>query len=319
MAHEITINAQGQAEMAYAGEKPWHGLGTALSGLATSAEMIDAAHLGWGVSKRELITVDGVNIKSHMATVRDDNNENLGVVGKDYTVVQNHETFAFYESVVGISSAMFETAGSLFGGKRVFMVAKTPNVIRVNNDDITETYLTLFNSFDGSTCLKMFYTPIRVVCNNTLMAAMRGMKNCISIRHMGNMESKIAEARAVLGFANEYHTQYQETCQYLASKVMTTAMIDKFLSDCFKPVSVDADKETSKITQAKIADAKALLDDPKNLICGMSGTAWAAYNAVAEYVDHSSSYKSNDQRMASTMLGTGADMKQKAFDLIMKA
>jgi len=134
---------------------------------------------------------------------------------------------------------------------------------------------------------------------------------------MGNMESKIAEAKLVLGFANEYHGQYQEACQYLASKILTSAMIDKFLADCFKPVSVDANKETSKITQAKIDDAKALLDDPKNTIYGMSGTAWAAYNAVAEYVDHNGSYKNNDQRMASTMLGTGADLKQKAFDLAM--
>jgi len=323
MAHELTTNSNGQREFFYTGKKPWHGLGQKLEGPATSADAIAAANLGWTVSKRGILTMDGFNCDDFAAVVRDDNNKVLSVMKKSYKPIQNHEAFAFFDSVVGAGAAVFETAGSIFDGKRVFLVAKLPTAIFATPNDRIEQYLTLMNTHDGSSALRMYFTPIRVVCNNTLMASLRGMKDCVSIQHSGNIGFKIKEAQDALGLANNYFKSFEEIVSTLVQKQTDAKMVDEFLKDLFKPAKTsdkNAAAEMSKQAQKKIIQVKANLEcDPKNTMEGIHGTMWALWNAVAQFGDHESRSVagSADNRMNSIMNGFSADLKQEAFDKLL--
>ena len=152
-------------------ETPWHGLGAVLDRPpATVGEAIEASGLGWSVAKRRLAIDCGADLPDvlryrgftgHYATVRQDNDEVLGVVGERYRIVQNHEAFAFVDQLLG-SSIHFETAGSLHGGRRVWVLATLPDHVEVGGDDV-RPYVLLMNSHDGSTAVVAATTPIRVV------------------------------------------------------------------------------------------------------------------------------------------------------------
>jgi phage/plasmid-like protein (TIGR03299 family) len=156
-------------------ETPWHGLGAVLDRPpATVGEAIEASGLGWSVAKRRLAIDCGADLPDvlryrgftgHYATVRQDNDEVLGVVGERYRIVQNHEAFAFVDQLLG-SSIHFETAGSLHGGRRVWVLATLPDHVEVGGDDV-RPYVLLMNSHDGSTAVIAATTPIRVVCQNS--------------------------------------------------------------------------------------------------------------------------------------------------------
>lgn len=180
MAHELEIR-NGKASMMYVGDLPWHGLGTALQKPATATEAIKAAKLDWEVVKTPVYACVGNNRlvpTDSFAVVRSDmvdkpECEVLGVVGKDYTPLQNRDAFSFFDPIAGEGAAIYHTAGVLAGGRRVWMLAKLPGETRVIGDDISHKYLLLFNSHDGSGAVGVKFTPVRVVCQNTLTMALQ--------------------------------------------------------------------------------------------------------------------------------------------------
>src|SRR5690606_31902054 len=196
MAHHINFNEQtGKHSFFSVKEKAWHGLGQIVEDYPTSAEAIKYAGLDYTVKKRYLFTYGDdtspetedndcvmewrVDVPEHFATVRTDTDEVLGVVGKDYEIVQNTEAFHFFDDLVGGNGGIkYETAGALGKGEKVFITAKLPDVLRVGKDDLIEQYLLLTTSHDGYGCIKAAFTPIRVVCNNTLNAALRHATQC---------------------------------------------------------------------------------------------------------------------------------------------
>lgn len=322
MAHELTKRADGSHEFMYAGEKPWHGLGTPVNTLQKAQDAIQHAKLDWSVSKRALITCDGFSVPENigMAVTRDDNNLPLGIVTDSYELIQNHEAFSFFDAVVGTGEAIYETAGSIFGGKRVFITAQIPGTIRLSGDDTIEKYLILTNPHDGSGSLRMFFTPIRVVCNNTLNAALRQassdytLDRNISIRHTGDVQAKISQAQNALGLANSYYKSFEEICQSLRSKLVDSAMVNTFLRECFELKPTD---EISTRTANSMDRVEALFSsDPKNNLAGMKGTAWALYNAAAQYADHEAIAvkQFNDRRMNSILWGSGESFKDRALN-----
>ena len=193
MSHDLNMN-NGKASMFYVGETPWHKLGTKLENPATAYEAIDAAGLNYTVIKNPIVTVLRSNkiktIANHFATVRTDTEEILGVVGSRYEVIQNRNAFSFFDALIGSDEAIYHTAGALGKGERIWILAKLPDYIRVGKDDVVEKFLLLTNSHDGSSfaCAKL--TPIRVVCSNTLSAALDGSEQEVRIRHTPNAPSK---------------------------------------------------------------------------------------------------------------------------------
>src|ERR1700733_3004849 len=177
----------------YVKEKPWHGLGTRLEKAATSTEAIKAAGLDWQVEKQPVFLKNGINaISRRHAVVRRDNGHPLGIVGERYVPLQNNDAFRFFDAVVGLKEAVYHTAGALGQGEIIWILAKLNGVIRVVGDDITEKYLQLTNRHDGGGSVQILWTPIRVVCQNTLNIALQESQSSLhtSLRHTLNIGSE---------------------------------------------------------------------------------------------------------------------------------
>lgn len=299
--------------MFYHGEEPWHGLGKKVDHLLTSAEAIDAAGLNYQVQKMPIFLKDGTEIKDQYATVRMDNNAPLGVVGSKYTVLQNKDAFSFFDAVVSVKEAMYETAGALGVGERIWLLAKLPGYIKTVGDDITEKYLLLTNTHDGSGSVQVMLTPIRVVCQNTLNVGIQAGSHKSKIRHTFNMGMKVEEVRKTLGLIQQQFTIFEQATQKLAAVQLTTEAAEAY----FKKSLAIVEQEDNRSTRAQ-----NILEEVSNLFVngkgatlpGAKDTAWGAFNAIVEYVDHSRGGENLEKRAQSLLFGSGANIKQKAFD-----
>src|ERR1700744_5752634 len=200
MAHNLNYNNDNNEYSFFSvKERAWHGLGKIVEQYPTSAEAIKFAGLDYRVEKRPLFTYDTENhtgdpetdilipeikVPNYFATSRTDTEQVLGVVGKDYEIVQNVNAFEFFDAIVGGGDGiLYETAGALGNGERIFITAKLPDYIKVGRNDLIAQYLFLTTSHDGYGSITAAFTPVRVVCENTLNAALRNHSNSIKIRH----------------------------------------------------------------------------------------------------------------------------------------
>jgi phage/plasmid-like protein (TIGR03299 family) len=262
------------------GEVPWHGIGAVLDGVLTSDEAIKAARLEWTVDQKPVFAAGNFarEIPGYMANVRSDTREVLGIVSERYCIAQNRDVFAFADEVIGNGrvKCTYETAGSLFNGRRVFMLVNMPKG-RIVGDEY-QPYLCLSNSHDGSACLQVFLTGIRVVCNNTLTAALHTANRKISIRHLSIMAQRKEEALRTMGAASKYFHDLEAFASMLAGKkVSITKVLDKLF-----PVSREMSKrQLNSNTEVKEL-IKSLLSQ-KGDLQNFKGTAWGAYQAIADY------------------------------------
>jgi len=283
------------------GEVPWHGIGAVLDGVLTSDEAIKQARLTWTVEQTPVYaaTNRAVAIPGYVANVRNDTKEVLGIVSERYKVAQNKEVFAFADELIGNRKVKctYETAGSLFNGRRVFMLVNMPKS-RIVEDEY-QPYLCLSNAHDGSACLQVFLTGIRVVCNNTLTAALNTAKRKISIRHLSIMEQRKNEALKTMGAASKYFHDLEVFASQLAGKKVN---ISKVLDRLF-PVSREMSRRQIE-SNREIKDLIKNLLKRKDDLQNFKGTAWGAYNAIADY-------RSNAQPKRKT--DTYADSKMAMF------
>jgi len=310
--------------MCYCGEPPWHGLGTPLDAPATAVEAIQAAGLNYEVMLTPLATVDGIEVPIRKAVVRQDTQQVLGVVSHQYVPVQNHQAFGFLDSVVSEGTLRYHTAGALGKGERIWLLAKLPEQIRVkNSDDLVDKFLLLSNAHDGSAALRVFFTPIRVVCANTLsLAHRRGEGQGISILHKGDLTVKIKEAQKVLGLAQWFYDDATEKIDRLASHFPTPAMLSAY----FKSLYPDPDEGHDKTRVQNIREELHRLFEAGigHDLPEIKHTSWAAFNAVTEYVDHVRPTRSKDdgnrasRRLNSIWFGSGAQLKATAWDLALE-
>lgn len=322
MAHELWIDtADGSAAMFYVDEVPWHGLGTPLNGPATSAEAIKAARLDWTVSKQQLFIQQGqthVAVQDRYAVMRppqgnEKNDVVLGVVGKEYTPLQNSEAFAFFDHIVGKGAAIYHTAGVLGQGERVWMLAKLPGTIQVIGDDITDKYLLLANSHDGSSAVQVKFTPIRVVCNNTLTLALR-QGDSIRIPHTKDVRIMLQRAEQTLGIINRCYNDVSEVFKAMAKHKLNVERVQKYMTLIFPTPRDQADEYGYKRALSNRAFAERLFDHGVgNKMRGVSGTLWAAYNGVTELIDHRQTKQTDDRRLNSIWFGDGYLTKARAF------
>ena len=261
-------------------EVPWHGLGTIVEEAPTSADAIRLAGLDWEVNQEEVRTESGSKIPGYYANVRSSDGKVLGIVGNRYKIVQNSEAFEFTDSLIN-GEVKYETAGSLLGGKRVWLLAKLPQYEILG--DAVDPFIVFTNSHDGTGAIKVACTPVRVVCANTLNLALKDAKRSWSTRHMGDMQSKLDEAKRALELADEYIVTLGKEAEMLSNVTVNFDMINAALDKCFPVSENDTDRKKNLIEVIKNTFIQFYGADD---ISKFSGTAWGAVNAMADMVSH---------------------------------
>ena len=267
--------------MMYVREKPWHGLGTEVSEAPTSADALRLAGLDWEVQQKNIQVCGGSKIENYKANVRSTDGSVLGVVSDSYKIVQNAEAFSFTDELIG-GDVRYETAGSLRGGKKIWLLAKMPE--RKIAGDAVEPYLCFSNTHDGTGAIRVCMTPIRVVCNNTLNLALNTAKRQWSARHMGNIEQKMQEARMCLQLADAYMDGLGDYADKLANKTINDEELDKILNEMFPVEENDSER---KKTMAKKAKDEFMVCYWRPDIAQFLNTAWGVVNAMSDMVSHS--------------------------------
>jgi len=342
MAHNINFNEKtGQHSFFSVKEKAWHGLGQIVEGYPTSKEALELAGLAYTVEKRPLFTYDTENysadkeqkdvdiiipeieVPNYFATIRTDTDQVLGLVGNDYKIVQNVDAFTFFDSIVGGDGIMYETAGALGKGEKIFITAKLPDYIRVGKDDLIEKYLFLTTSHDGYESITAAFTPTRVVCANTLGAALRNCSNKIKIRHTASAEDRLKEAHKVMGISNMLATQLEGIFNQWAKVRITDGEVKKLIQLAMVPnkevlyklQTGNLDELSSCFNNICNAAHEYALTSPTQQTDTTKGTLFGAYNAITGYFQNVRTYKNDEAKFKSIMYGTGLLRTQTAFDL----
>jgi phage/plasmid-like protein (TIGR03299 family) len=314
MAHDLYIE-DGKASMMYVGKEPWHGLGTKLEEPATAAEAIKAAKLDWEVVKAPLFAIGGsvaLPVADKFAMVPGDKWGKpdcpvFGIVGKDYTPLQNREAFSFFDDIVGQGEAIYHTAGALGKGERVWILAKLPSDIRVVGDDIANKFLLLSNSHDGASSVQIKFTPVRVVCQNTLTMALSQVPT-IRVVHARDMKERLKLAQQTLGLIRDRFDEIEISFQAMAKVKMNEEKVSSYLNLVFpNPRDPDNEKAWERVERAR-SMARHYYQENE-----VKGTLWAAYNGVTEYVDHHRVKAGGERRLQSIWFGNGYHIKARAF------
>lgn len=293
MAHEINELAQGVHSFVSAREHAWHRLGTVVESAMTAEEAMSAAYLaGWNVRKTPMFTIDEdgnqIEADNRFATIYTNpfthKNQYLGVVGSHYTPIQNEEHVGLLNAIVDESGAHFETAGSLKGGREVFITMKMPSSMQVGGFDAVDQYIVAMNSHDGTSPLKFMVTPIRVVCANTLAAATRSAKSSFSVRHVASAQFALQEAREALALSFKYFDEFEVAAEKMIQQQMNDDEFNSMIQNLFEKAKAETPRQEA--TFNKHASAAFELWKQSSTMEGIRGTRWCAYQAVTEYTDH---------------------------------
>ena len=322
MAHELTLK-NGIAEMAFVGETPWHGLGQKLEQDASFEQWQVAAGMDWTIKSspvyfedtdenehRNLESFEGKNV-----LFRSDNKKGLGLVSDRYKPVQPAEVLNFFKSLVDENGFKLHTAGTLFGGKRMWALAETGNFGEVSKDDGVGGFLLLSTSCDKSLATTARFTTVRVVCNNTLSWASEDNTNMVSFNHMQKFDHDAVKAKLASSVAS--FGSFMEMAKVLQKQriggsnavefVRKLLLTDEQLLD--NEYNYDNHKAYTKIMDLFEGEAKGseLVGDSK----------WGMLNAVTEYFDHHAPNRTQDRRLNSAWFGSGNKIKEKAVELLL--
>ena len=268
--------------MFYLRKEPWHGLGTQVMEAPNSREALKLAGLDWKVVQEPLITGAGDMVDGYKANVRNTDNQVLGVVGDRYRIVQNEEAFAFTDDLLGYG-VRYETAGSLQGGKKVWMLAHMPQEYIIAGEHISP-YLLFSNSHDGSGAVKVAITPIRVVCNNTLNLALNTAKRSWSAMHTGSVKSKMSEAKHTLGLAEEYMVEIGKEFEQLRKRKMSDREVREYI-EMLLPVDEGSSQKQIQNVRHLQEDMKMRYYDAPDLK-DVGNNAYRFINAVSDFATH---------------------------------
>ncbi len=332
MPTDLTTRADGTVEMAYTSKKPWHGLGVEVDHPMTSAEAIELAGLDWEVAARPAYVINKgkqTRIPGKQAIQRMDNLEVFDISSTRYKPVQNHEAFTFFDGVVGAGEAVYETAGSLRGGRKVWILAKLPGDLNIGDGDLLQKYILLANSHDRSMPMTMKITPIRVVCNNTLELSLthQGGRQ-VKFRHTANILNKMNNTREFLGLVDAHFELFMQQVNRMVDLQFTEGDVREVAA-----AAIELDLDSNDQSKAKVAVVDRISElfytgQGSNLLTA-SGTGWGAFNAVTEFVDHewavngSKNKESNalavtDRRLNSSWFGSGQGVRQRAWDKVLQ-
>lgn len=306
MAHEVEI-VNGVAQMAYAGETPWHGLGAQVSNDLTPRQIMEKAGLDWSVEKEDVFTASGVKVPGKKALVREDG-KILDMVGDDWNPVQNEQAFEFFSEFVFAGDMEMNCAGSLKEGKNVFALAKVKESFSILGDDQVDSYLLFSNPHQYGKAIDIRFTPIRVVCSNTLTFSLNSAsKNFVKVGHRSAFDPNIVKEQ--MGLASEKFAQYKEMAEFLSTRKFSTETLLQYYNEVFshrEKREVSTVKDLSRTAQ----QAFELLETQPGAEFG-AGTWWQAFNSVTYLTDHKLG-RSDDARMESAWFGVNQARKIKA-------
>jgi phage/plasmid-like protein (TIGR03299 family) len=321
MAHELVENKD---TMFSVKEKPWHGLGTVLENSPTIEEAIKYSGLTWEVGLKQLyapltgetmVNDSAIQEVEAQATYRKDNGDILGVVGMNYKPLQNIDSFNWFQPFIDSELVSLETAGSLFAGKKVFILAKinSPDsmIVEKSNDKI-EKYILLSNSHDGKTAIRVGFTPIRVVCNNTLSMAHNNSKSkLIRVKHTNNSINNLENIRETMNLINQDFEATAEQFRKLATIEVNQNDVKNYFTEVFNLKNEDE----AKRKQRTLDLLTELFETGRgNHLPGVSGTAWAAYNASTEYMQYYGG-RNTENRFGSLWFGQNESKNHKALEI----
>lgn len=326
MSHEIDIN-DGVASFVSAKEDAWHTLGETRPDTFTAEEAMEYGHLGgWDVRKLPIYAAEpgkeALLVPDKMVTARTNpitkGTDLFGVVGKDYTIIQNEAHADFLNTLVDESGAHFETAGALYGGKQVFITMKLPGHMLIGGKDQVDTYIAAINSHDGSRSFTLMATPVRIVCANTLNMAFGNKSHLFRIRHTSGATQHVAAARHALDLTFNYLDKFQEQASQLINTTLTDIEFEEIIRAEFE-VPDDADVAPAAITRSenKINEILALFAHA-NTQEGIRNTSWAGLNAMTEWYDHFAPVRGSAKDKARALNAVfDTTFKNRALDLMM--
>lgn len=309
--------------MAYAGDVPWHGLGTKVEDDLTPAEMMEAAGLDWTVSRRPVFVpqtpgfdhVEGtLTTKDWGMLVRDSDNHILGPCGKNYVPIQNEEVFGFFDKFVKNGDMTMGTAGSLENGRQVWGLANIKQGFKLPGGDEVQGHLLISHPHQWGKSLTIMFTPVRVVCNNTLTMALGMGGERFRMPHVRSFDAEVqAAAEQALGLASDQLEQFEEQSQFLASKQYKEDDFDRFLAQLFQPTLV-VDNTVDRTQFNRTCETVHSLIGTQPGAKMSEGSWWSALNAVTYYVDHKAG-RNRDASLNSAWFGPRAATKRKALQL----
>ncbi len=300
---------------------PWHGLGTPADGLMTAAEVLEKAGLDWVVEPRPIFIAgpDGEPqpIESHRAMVRVTDNSVLGVVGRRFTPVQIVETMSVLDDLVDDGGGKYDTAGSLWDGKRVFVSMELPKHIKVRGDSSDYlSYILAINGHDGGQAFEIIRTTVRAVCNNTVEAAKSSALARYTARHTPGVTLRVGEIREALALTfAELETTEQLLNSLTRVKVSETRAKEVLLK--VFPLK-EAGTAEADLAASDFAAALNNWHSTETLDDKLRGTAFGLYQAIIEYADFGLNYRKADNRAADLMTNSGrpGNIKKAALALL---
>lgn len=317
MAHMIDTTT-GKAAIAYAGQTPWHQLGQALTPGATIEEWTREAGLAYTVLESPVLyrteaASEPETFKGRKVLHRSDTGGALAVVSDGYRVVQPAEVMGFFEKLVELGGFELETAGALSHGRRVWALAKVSEGADIVDGDRVRPYVLLGTSYDGTMATVAKFTSIRVVCNNTITAALNSTEGTVRVLHSERFDPD--RVRMELGIVANSWERFLVQARGLTGQAMSTLEADAFLRTLLEPyhaspnIGVAESRGYRRIMD--LFSGKAIGSN----IPGVTGTRWGMLNAVTELVDHERGRSANT-RLESAWFGTGAALKNRALELL---
>jgi len=308
-------------------EVPWHGLGIIVEEAPNSEKALEISGLDWKVNKvpiyynsseenQEAMEMEEIN--EYFATIRESDNSVFGVVGNQYTIIQNQYAFEFIDDLFKLEEDItYETAGALMGGKKVWICVKAPDKIIL--DEKYSNYFIVSNSHDGKGSLNIALTPTRVVCQNTLTMALKGATRKWSLRHTSGIINKMEEAKKTLENNIKYMNELNKTAITLADKKLSLKMAKEFTEELF-PIEKDyTERQIANVIdlREKLMTRYQKAPDLRHF----QNNAWGVLLAVSDFVTHETPQRVTDtyQRTLFEKTMEGLPVLDRAYDILKTA
>lgn len=320
MAHLIDMT-NGRANIAYIGERPWHGLGADMPADADLDQWRVAAGLDWQVNRAPVLFNNGKDVVKGEGDIlyRGDTGTMMTHVSERYKVVQPGEIVEFYRDLCDTHGFRMETMGCLSGGKRVWALAKVGEGFTVGRNDRVESYLLLATSYDKSMATRAQFTTVRVVCHNTLsMAVASKEKSCVTVSHSAMLDAD--RVKLNMGIITESNATMKDAFTAMAGRKVTDREAVEYIGRVL--FDLKGDEKADDVSTRKNNIIKGIFGLYNGAGKGSSfetshGTAFGLLNAITEHVDHHAARNINN-RIQSAWFGQGENLKAKAYSEVLK-